>query len=414
MSGTGRIRSKRRASGFVLVTMVVAIPLLLACVGLAVDTGYLHLVKSRMQTAADAAALGGVQENAQSGSANLVAAAKGDAALNGFTDAQNGVTITVNRPPTSGFYTADASAVEVLISQNVKILFMSVLGFTSVTVTSRSVAHQGPGTNCLYTLEPSASSAFSISGGATLAVGCGIMVNSSSATALTATGGARVTATAINVVGGYSSGGGASLSPTPVTHVANNGDPLAYVTPPAVGACWQNNWTASNGVTKAITQGVYCGGITMNGGSTVTMSPGTYILLGGGLHVSNGARLTGTGVTFYITGGTGHPYGPVTLIGGTTLHLSAPTSGPLAGILFFQDRSIASPAASAFAGGTTITFDGALYFPTSLLSYTGGASSHYTILVSKTVIFSGGITMNADYSSLVSGSPVKGTAALSE
>jgi hypothetical protein len=144
------------------------------------------------------------------------------------------------------------------------------------------------------------------------------------------------------------------------------------------------------------------------------MAAGTYILLGGGLSVSGGSTLTGTGVTFYVTGGPGHSYGAVDLSGGTNLQLSAPTTGPLAGILFYQDPSITSPAASSLSGGTDTIFNGALYFPTSAVNYSGGAASAYTILVSKTVSITGGTTLNSNYSSLPNGSPVKGYAALSE
>ena len=167
-------------------------------------------------------------------------------------------------------------------------------------------------------------------------------------------------------------------------------DPLSYLTPPSAGYCTQSNWSASGGAVKAITPGVYCGGINISGGATVTMSSGTYILLGGGINVSGGSKLTGSGVTFYNTAGPGFPYGGVNFSGGTTLNLSAPTTGSLAGILFFQDPSISSPSPSTLSGGTSTVFDGALYFPTSALSYSGGAASDYTIIVSKTISFSGG------------------------
>jgi hypothetical protein len=406
--------SKRRTHGFVLVTVVVSTVAMLACIGLAIDAGYLQLVKTRMQTAADAAALGGVQERKQNGSAHVVDAARADAGLNRFTDGQNSVAVTVNNPAASGFYASDPSSVEVLISQDVRTLFMGVLGFTSVTVRARSVARQGPGSSCLYTLDPAASNAFSISGGATLAVNCGVIVDSSSSSALSASGGAQVTATSINVAGNYQSSGGAVLSPTPSAHVSPESDPLAYLTPPAVGACGPSGWSASGGVTKAITPGVYCGGINISGGSTVTMSAGTYILLGGGLNISGGSKLSGTGVTFYNTSGTGHAYGAINISGGTTLQLAAPTTGSLAGILFYQDPTIASPAPSSVSGGATTVFDGAFYFPTSALSYSGGSASNYTIIVSRMISFSGGTTLNSNYASLPLGSPVKGTAALGD
>ena len=156
-----------RSRGFVLITVVASTVVLMACIGMTIDAGYLQMIKSRMQTAADAAAVGAVQERKQNGSAHLVDAAKADAALNGFTDGQHSVVITVNTPPASGYYTADATAVEVLISQSVGTLFMSVIGFTSINVSARSVARQGSGSNCIYALDPAASGAFTIQGGAT-------------------------------------------------------------------------------------------------------------------------------------------------------------------------------------------------------------------------------------------------------
>jgi len=394
--------------------MMLATAVLLECIGLAIDAGYLQFVKTRMQTAADAAAIGGVQELRMNGSSGLAVAAKADSATNGFTDTVNSVSITVNNPPASGFYTTDSTAVEVIITQSVAPFFLQLLGVGSTTVKVRSVARQGSGSGCLYTLDPSASNAFSVSGGVNVQVGCGIMVDSSSGTALSASGGAKVTASSINIVGSYSSSGGATLSPSPNIHATAQSDPLAYVPAPSVGAPNFNNFSVSGGTVKTISQGVYANGISISGGSNVTMNPGTYILLGGGLSVSGGSTLTGTGVTFYNTAGSGHSYGAISLSGGTNVQLSAPTTGSLAGMLFFQDRTIASGVGSSLSGGASTVFSGALYFPTTSLSYSGGAGSTYTIIVSKTISFSGGATLNANYSALPGGSPVKGGASLSE
>jgi len=406
---------KRRAGGFVLATMVISATVLLAIVGLAVDTGYLQLVKTRMQAAADAAAIGGVQEIMQNGAGHVVSAAKADAALNGFTDGVNCVTITVNHPPASGSYTSDQTGVEAIVSQNVGPFFMRLLGFTSVNVRARAVARQGSGANCFYALDPHAASAFSASGASAVHIGGGVMVESSSATALVATGGAHVTAASFTVVGNYFvDTSGASVTPAPATHALPSGDPLAYLTPPAAGgACLQTNYSIGNGLTSTIDPGVYCHGITIKGGAHITMNAGTYVLRGGGLTVSNGATLHGTGVTFYNTQASGYTYAAVSLLGGVAVQLTAPTTGSLAGILFFQDRSVASGLQNTFSNGSTSVFNGSLYFPTTALSYSGGAAGLYTIIVAKTVSFSGGITLNNDYSSLPGGSPVK-DATLSE
>src|SRR5262249_35792305 len=153
--------------------------------------------------------------------------------------------------------------------------------------------------------------------------------------------------------------------------------------PPTYSGCKATNYNLSGGATGSITEGVYCKGISVSGGSKLTLGAGTYILLGGGLNVSGGSTVTGTGVTFFHTAGSGKPYGNISLSGGTYVNLSAPTTGPLAGILFYQDPAVGSATGSTFSGGTTVTLTGALYFPTTSLDYSGGSSAAYTILVAK-------------------------------
>lgn len=368
-----------------------------------------------MVTAADAAALGAVQEiRANGATANAVTAARSDAGANGFTHGLNSTSVTVNRPPLSGSYTGDATAVEVIITQNVHVLFMSVLGLQTMPVKARSVAHQGPGTDCLYVLDGSAANAFQASNGVKVSVDCGIVVNSSSGTAFSASGGAKVTANSISVVGGTSISNGAKVTPDPSTGATAQGDPLSYLTAPPVGGCLKTDFSVGGGVTTSMDQGVYCSGIAIANGAKVTMNPGTYILRGGGFNLGGGAWISGTGVTIFLTGDATYPYRPVNIANGVKVDLAAPTTGQYAGILFYQDPAVASPAASSFGGGASINFTGALYFPTSALSYSNGTTGAYTILVTKTIDFSGGIKLNADYSSLPGGPPVKGKAVLCE
>ncbi len=409
------LRKRPAERGFVLITTVLSLVVLAAFLGLAVDVGYVQLVKTRMQTAADAAALGGAQEMKANGSSAVVTAARGDAALNGFTDGRNGVAVTVNNPPTSGYYQSDSTAVEVIIAQSVPAFFLELAGTSSTNVRARAVARQESGTSCLYMLDPSSSGTLSASGGATVQVNCGVVDNSSNSRAVTLSGGARIAATSVSIVGNYSVSGGASISPAPTTGVTADGDPLSYLPTPSVGACTQTNLSVSGGNTKTLDPGVYCNGLRLSGGAVVTLNPGVYIMEGGGLSVSGGARLSGTGVMFYLTAGSGYGYGAVNLSGGTTVILAAPTTDSYAGILFYQDRSISSGTASSFSGGTGAVLQGAVYFPTTSLTYSGGSTSAaYTVLVAKAITFSGGTTLNSDYSSLPAGSPVKGGAAVSE
>src|SRR6266853_813713 len=96
---------RRDRRGVILIIVAGMMFVLLAFVGLAFDVGYLQWSRRRAQTAADAAAVAAawavlkgdtVTTSGQNGSAD-----------NGFTDSTNGVTVTINKPPSTGSYTTD-------------------------------------------------------------------------------------------------------------------------------------------------------------------------------------------------------------------------------------------------------------------------------------------------------------------
>ena len=293
--------------------------------------------------------------------------------------------------------------------------FLRVLGVSSLSVSARAVAYEGNGPNCIYVLDPSASSAMSVNGNVSIQSGCGLLVDSSASNGLAVTGNVTIAAPTIGVVGNYSSNGNVSLTPTPKTGVIAASDPLAYLQEPAVGSCAHTNFslngnTGSSGSPYQLYAGTYCGGISVNGNSWLNFNAGTYVLAGGGMSIKGNAVMIGTGVTFYNTTGSGG-YGAITLSGNTQANLSAPTSGPLAGILFFQDRSIpSSAAASTITGNSSSSFDGAIYFATTAVTYVGNSSLNgYSILVADKVVISGNAKVGNNYSSLANGSPIKGT-----
>lgn len=178
--------------------------------------------------------------------------------------------------------------------------------------------------------------------------------------------------------------------------------------------------------TVTLQPGTYYGGITINGNSgspDVTFSPGTYYIGGGGLQVSGQCSLHGSGCTFYNTSDTsslGSSSGPVSIGAnyGDSVHcdLSAPTSGSLKGVLFFQDSSIGGSSGSGWwrsfgsssassctcKGDSSSTFNGALYFPGASLAFGGSSgSSGYTIVVADSVeLAANTTTISCDYSSL--------------
>jgi hypothetical protein len=241
-----------------------------------------------------------------------------------------------------------------------------------------------------------------VDGGGVVSSACGVVVNSSSPTATINKG--TISAPTVDIVGGYS---GAINSPKITTGIQPVSDPLFYVPAPSwlLGSCDYVSKTINSG-TLTLSKGVYCGGITIGGTAAVTLNPGTYILMGGGLTVSGSATLSGTGVTLYNTRNTLYSYKPVQILDNSVVNLTAPTSGVLAGILFFQDRSIVSTASNILMG----SFTGVLYFPTTPLVLNSGSDTTvpYTILVADTVqMFINTFTIKNDYSSLAGGSPIK-------
>ncbi len=387
---------------------------LMAFLGLAFDVGYVEWTRRHLQIAADSAAAAGAQELLRGSPGNITSAAKNDSALNGATDGVNGVTVTVNHPPASGSYAGDNTAVEAIVVQNTPLFFLRVLGANVAAIQARSVARLGNDGNCMFLLDPSSKNALYLNGAFNINMSCGTMVDSSNSQAMYLNGAINWSGQT-DVAGNYVENGAINMSPAPETGALAEGDPLAYVPAPAYGACNYTNYALLGAFNATLSPGVYCNGIKANGAGNITFNPGTYILEGGGFSTIGAINLTGTGVTFYNTQGGGYTYGAISLTGSSNMNLSAPTSGPLAGMLFFQDRSIASPPASSITGASNATLVGAIYFPTSALTYSGSSNGAYTILVADTLTFYGSATVNANYSSLPGGvSPVKDAVALAE
>jgi Flp pilus assembly protein TadG len=406
----------RNEAGQGLLLMALSMVVLCGFAGMGIDMGYLRYMKRQMQAATDSAALAGT---AELGYGDVTSAADADAATNGFTNGVKGTSITVHNPPTSGPHQGNASYVEVLIAQRQPTFFMKLLGVKSTMVSTRAVAYSGISGGCIYALNPDQSSAFTVNGNSDLTAQCGILDNSNNSTAALVTdGGGCLAAKFIGVVGAFKNNSSCLTTPTPVSGIAGFTDPLAYLQPPTVGPCDYQNVSISGG-TQTLQHGVYCGGISISGGSTdVTFSQGTYIINGGGMNISGGANVHASGVTFYITAPSASSFKGVSITGGTNSQLIAPSTGTYASILFFQDRSFTSASSGAdsnIAGGSGTDIQGTLYFPTTNLTYAGSSTSAlYTILIADTVKISNTTIINDTYQVLPNGvSPIH-SAILSE
>ena len=374
----------RDESGQAVVMGALCMALLLGFVSLGVEIGMLFAQQQALQTAADSAAITGAQEINYG---DVESAAKADAAQNGYTDGVNNVTVTVSTPPADGPNATAAGFVEVIVSKQQRTWFMGLAGKSSMTVTARSVATLAPAQNCMYALN-STGTDVNISNGADIDLtGCNIYGASSGSTDFSASGGAKVTASNILMVGGSSVSGGAKVLPTPTTGVTAVSDPLAYLSPPSFSAssCVANPnigyGTHSIGPSSG---GTICyNGLSVGGGGTLTLDPGLYII-NGTLSFGGGASISGTGVTFYL------PPGAALSIGnGADEVLAAPTSGTYNGILFYQDRS--NTTTEDLEGGTNSSFQGILYFPKANFTFENGTSTTtYASIIAGSLTFKGG------------------------
>ena len=439
--GTRSADARGSEAGQAIVVVALALVVILAILGLAVDMGYLRYTKRQLQTAADAAAMAGAAELPYG---DVASAAQADSASNGFTNGTNGVTVTVNNPPLSGQHIGNSAYVETIVAKNTQTFFAKAFGVKTVSLQARAVAHLGGGQNCIFALDPSASGALSVDAFASISSQCGIVVESTSGSALSCSLLSSITAPSIGIVGGVQNFL-CGITPNPVTGIAtpNPTDPLAYLAKPSVGSCTfssQQNYTSSNSPPSkpsTLNPGVYCGGINIQPGASVVFNPGIYILTSssgknptGGLTIDIGTNVTTNtstspnGVMFYNYG----PVGAITFnftsfASGDQVNLSAPTTGTYSGMLFFQDPGNTNAAQIIGSSSYNTSLEGSYYFPKASVVFSFDGTVKYDILVADDIRFayltfgvgqftSSGFSNN--YSTLATGSPVKGNGVLDE
>ena len=348
MSGPRR----RQQSGSVIVLVAAMSLILVAFVGLSVDGGEIETQQRESQNAADGGAL-------------AAATAVINASSRGYTitDAKNigNTVVSYNGIPTAdasfsfldslGLATTTPSSVATVtttITHQFSTLFLPIMGIDTATVSATAtvtVTQPSSNTCAICVMNSTANNTFNVSAGTVSVEDGSIKVASAGSPAMNVTNSGSVTVTGsganITSVGSVSVN---NTSPAPLTGAAYTfTDPLATVTAPTVGGT-ANSVSYSGNTT--INPGTY-GSITVPGGATVTMNPGTYIVAGG---MSINGTLKGSNVMIYLTclsGGStaaactapGQNGGNVTIGGGGVLSVSAPSTGTYAGLAIFGDRN---------------------------------------------------------------------------
>ncbi|MGH6822798.1 MAG: pilus assembly protein TadG-related protein [Methylocella sp.] len=415
-------RFMRDRSGAYAVLFGLMAPVFIGALALGSETGLWYKTQETMQGAADSAAISAAV-GLNAGNTNATLQADAAAASYGFVNGQSGAIVTVNNPPKSGPHAGNQGAVEVIIEQPQKLLFSSLFLKAPVVVQGRAVAVADSSIPCVQALNgllgiPVLPGIIDLALSNVLADQCNVADNSPSPLALTVAALANMTAQRVNVVGGFVN----VLGTVTTTQGIHTGapvtpDPYAGTPFPAYSFMPCDPHSASLlkiGGTVTLSPGRYCGGISVDVGANVTLNPGTYIMDGGtlgiGVNVAIGGTLTGTGVTIAQTGLVN-----LSLQLGGAINLTAPSSGPLAGLVLFVDpKSLVS--VLTFTGGLNANLIGTIYAPSSQVLYTLGSGTktgQCTRLIANTINFVAG---SASFSkcAVTLGAPVAAPASLVE
>ena len=282
-----------------------------------------------------------------------------------------------------------SDAVEVVASRPLPMFLAQFFIQDAGVVTARAVAVADINDTCVWALHPNAKSALKVAGGANVSLNCGVVVNSSDPDALTQSGTTScMTATKIKVSGQFS---GECVQPTPLTGVKPVEDPLAAMPAPSFAGCDHNgNINVNGGSTVTLSPGVYCGNIKATSTGIINFEPGLYVLNGASLDIGAQASAFGQGVSFFLTENSG-TNNNITIAGGATVNLVASTELPLPGVLFYHDRNSPTNVTHHLTGGSTMQVEGIIYFPAQDISFTGGTEfdAAASMLIARTISFTG-------------------------
>ena len=394
------IRNRR---GSALVVTAVSLIVIMGVMALVLDGGLLMAERRHAQSVADTSALAAAYSLYNNyatdkgldptGSAKKVG--RSIASGNGYANDVTTSTVTVNIPPLTGAFLGKRGYAEVVVQYNQPRCFSAVWGAGTMAVTARTVARgKVKGVYGVILLDPTMPDALSGVGNARIAVPNGkIAVNSNNSTAAQFVGNAGATAQTINITGGSSAPGGAyvgmlTLGATPTP------DPLTSLPVPDKTMMSVQRTTPlsmNSQQSQTIDPGVYTGGISMSGGSSLTMMPGNYYIDGGGISTTGTASITGNDVFIYNGGST---VGSISLAGSSSISLTPPTSGAYEGISIFQDRT--STAALSLVGSGGIQITGGIYAAQAPASLKGTSATAIdgSFLIVDSATLTGNATIN--------------------
>jgi Flp pilus assembly protein TadG len=413
-----RAFGRAQAGNLAVIFSLAAIPII-GAIGAAVDFSTANDVRTQLQNALDAAVLAGVTQT----SAKQVSIA---------TSVFTGDFIAKYGNTGSASFTQNANgSLSGTATSTVQTSFMAMLGKTSMVVKATATATPGAqGTTpvCILLTSTLDAPALLVNSGAQLkAPNCEMHVLSTQSPAATF----NTTLNAMRIcIKGSSIIKNGGANPPAVTSCAAISDPFAGTLPTvSTNNCssipnannninYNSNSGAANlagGVYGAmnfnnnsvtLNPGVFCGSINFNSvtNGTLTLNPGLYEI-----HVTwnvnsgwtvNGARVNGTGVTFYLVDQNSMIHFNST----TSATLAAPTTGTYANILMYEPGGLSTSYPTI--DSSTLNLTGLVYLPSRKL--TANSTSNLTSTGLSMVLST--LTLNSTNWTIAPGAPAMSVA----
>ena len=386
LSGLLRRFFRDRRGNFAFTFALTILPIMFSA-GLALDYSVIQLERWKLQETADSSAFYAVKELEKAGKTESdLEKDAGDVVESNF-NIEGFVEVKLDK---------NANLLTVHLTKEYDPTFLKLLHPDPVTIGVEAQVTYNEvytGAKCFVSLSETGKGVFNLNGNAVIdAPTCGVQVNSNSSDAVDLNGsGTEIQSQSNCFVGGVQSGL-SRIQPPPEQECPVLPDPFDEYTLPTVGSCDYYDKKINANSIAILLPGVYCGGLSIGSGATVTFLPGLYIIKNGEFKTTGSAILLGDGVSFFFTGNDI----AVNFSGGTTYHLVAMDSGPIAGFIFFFDPNSDTSQASAISGNSYTYFEGILYFGRRDLTVNGegtvNADSPFSVLFANTITLNG----NAD------------------
>ena len=402
-----RFRTEQR--GAISAVTALILPIMIGVVALGFDISYRAVIRCQLQKAADISALAGAGQYASTVSSSSALTTTADVIeLNGFPVGTRGGDGTTTLTDNYGNYSASISftspgTITVTAQRVVSLMFSHMfLSTSSQTVSASAAAQISPrasgNLSCALALNGSSNSLTTtdnlmISGGKNTNIqmsGCNLRSDASIQFNGTPTVGTPSIVASGTIAGSYDQNCRAGQTPCDQqsTSMPQVPDPFASKYGGALNVSGTPISQPSGTTFGPPPAGSVYSSLSF-GPNDYTLSPGIYYVAGSVSFGGNGS-VSGSGVTIVTTGS-------ITAGGGSSLNLSAPSSGPTAGLLF---GSMSVGSGVAFDGNSTQNLTGAIYMPNGSVTITGSTNwptdstdtqsvSNCLISVAQSVTFAG-------------------------